>query len=462
MIFPEGGRSPRRVGPAVPRRRRLPGHPLRRARGAGPPRRHRPHPAQGQEPAPARAHRRHVRHAAPAGRGRALAGASPTASRPPSPPWPTRPPPTGTPPACGPTPARAPTSAAPTAAPGAGPGPSATVDPPGAAARRPRPPPAGPTSDPAEPPEPNWRSCGSHADPSSAPISCLRGVSAERGEVEEGAGGAGELLAGSDREVRRQGGLEGGAACRRRGCRRACWPAGAAAIGSVRSTNSTTTSPPKDANQATTSSSGTPLVRARWWTRASASTRSGPPRSPNPARSRLRHPMPGDGSARSMTSGRMRRVAGRAQRAVQPLDRHLVAVDRDDVVGVLGGHAAVGAVVAAEVVHEPPRAGPHGRVDERLLRGPTGGVVRAGLAVARTSPSPTAPSVTLRTRRSSLPATAFTSSWSNPADRQLRLHLLGGVGREAALGQVVEDRVAEHPGPHPVAPREQAAQPAPA
>ena len=46
--LPRGRPLPRRLGPALPRRRRLPRHALRRAGRARPPRGHRPHPAQGR------------------------------------------------------------------------------------------------------------------------------------------------------------------------------------------------------------------------------------------------------------------------------------------------------------------------------------------------------------------------------------------------------------------------------
>ena len=49
--LPRGRPQPRRLGPAVPGRRRLPGAAVRRAGRAGPHRGHRPHPAQGPEAA---------------------------------------------------------------------------------------------------------------------------------------------------------------------------------------------------------------------------------------------------------------------------------------------------------------------------------------------------------------------------------------------------------------------------
>ena len=51
--LPRGRAQPRRLGAALPRRRRLPGAALRRAGRTGAHRRHRPHPAQGPEAPPA-------------------------------------------------------------------------------------------------------------------------------------------------------------------------------------------------------------------------------------------------------------------------------------------------------------------------------------------------------------------------------------------------------------------------
>ena len=100
--LPRGRPLARRLGPAVPRRRRLPRQPLRRARRARAPRGHRQDPAQGrQAPHPA-ARARHLRHPAAHRRRTRAPTASPSASSGPSPSWPTRPRPTGGSPASGP------------------------------------------------------------------------------------------------------------------------------------------------------------------------------------------------------------------------------------------------------------------------------------------------------------------------------------------------------------------------
>ena len=127
LIFPEGGRSPDgwgqpfRGGAAyLSSRCGVPGR-------AGPPRGHRPHPAQGHEAADAGQRARHLRRAAAARRGRErrpLRRAHRAGRRRR---WPTRPPPTGGRPASGPPPARPRASPAPMRRPGAGPGPSATA-----------------------------------------------------------------------------------------------------------------------------------------------------------------------------------------------------------------------------------------------------------------------------------------------------------------------------------------------
>ena len=63
------------MGPTVPRRRGVPGHPLRRSHRAGPSRRHRAHPAQGSIASDPVAYDRHVRRTASPAGGRELATA---------------------------------------------------------------------------------------------------------------------------------------------------------------------------------------------------------------------------------------------------------------------------------------------------------------------------------------------------------------------------------------------------
>ena len=100
--LPRGRPLPRRLGPALPRRRRLPVEPLRRAGRAGAPRGHRQDPPQGRQAAHAR--RTSASPSAPRcvpATARAPP-ATPSASSAPSPSWPTRPPPTGGRPASAP------------------------------------------------------------------------------------------------------------------------------------------------------------------------------------------------------------------------------------------------------------------------------------------------------------------------------------------------------------------------
>ena len=137
--LPRGRALPRRVGPGLPRRRRLPVAALRGAGRARARRGHRPGAAQGQERAPALPHHRHLRHAAHA-RSRARTPASwPPASSSPSPGWPTRPPPTGGRPSAVPPQARRRRCRGPTTARGDAPGPSATARPAAAAPSAPGP-----------------------------------------------------------------------------------------------------------------------------------------------------------------------------------------------------------------------------------------------------------------------------------------------------------------------------------
>ena len=141
--LPRGRPLARRLGPAVPRRGRLPRRAAARCRWC-------PLHLEGtakilrkgaKRPTPA-ARARHLRHpAAPRGR-RERRPATPSASSGPSPSWPTRPPPTGGTPASGPPPAPPRRSPARTPRRGGGPGPSATA--PGSGAARPAP---GPSSD---------------------------------------------------------------------------------------------------------------------------------------------------------------------------------------------------------------------------------------------------------------------------------------------------------------------------
>ena len=70
VIFPEGGRSPDGWAQEFRGRCRLPGVAHRAAGGAGPPRRHPPHPAQGRRHGPPHPDHGHLRHPAVAGRGR--------------------------------------------------------------------------------------------------------------------------------------------------------------------------------------------------------------------------------------------------------------------------------------------------------------------------------------------------------------------------------------------------------
>ena len=101
--LPRGRPQPRRLGPAVPRRRRLPVAALRGAGRADPRRGHRPHPAQGQDAAPTVDHTVTFGWPHASRRGRGLAPVRGPHRSEPSPSSATRPPPTGGRPASGPT-----------------------------------------------------------------------------------------------------------------------------------------------------------------------------------------------------------------------------------------------------------------------------------------------------------------------------------------------------------------------